>query len=196
MRIYHFRTKLFSILCMVLLILGSVAFFSGFIFSKDRQMKVEGLEQTTYPPSASAGLCGEVFEEQGLPNGTIWSITITSSSNNTSITHESNDFLIVFYLPITSTPYTWHLNPVRGYTSDFNGTSFWTVFANVTVFGYNNISTLWTIQFYSNSSINNYTNMQMYILSAVMIFLASVVVGTLILVHFGYRNEYSRKRDS
>ena len=171
MRIYHFRTKLFSILCMVLLILGSVAFFSGFIFSKDRQMKVEGLEQTTYPPSASAGLCGEVFEEQGLPNGTIWSITITSSSNNTSITHESNNFLIVFYLSITSTPYTWHPNPVRGYTSDFNGTSFWTVFANVTVFGYNNISTLWTIQFYSNSSINNYTNMQMYILSAVMIFL-------------------------
>jgi len=180
---------------MILLILSPVAFSSGSIFSKDRQITVEGLEQTTYPPSASPGLCGVVFEEQGLPNGTIWSITITSSSNNTSITHESNNFLIVFYLPITSTPYTWHLNPVRGYTSDFNGTSFWPGFTNVTVFGYNNISILWTIQFYSNSSINNYTNMQMYILSAVMIFLASVVVGTLILVHFGYRNEYSRERD-
>jgi hypothetical protein len=181
---------------MILLILGSVAFFSGFIFSKDRQMTVEGLEQTTYPPSAGAGLCGEVFEEQGLPNGTIWSITITSSSNNTSITHESNNFLIVFYLPITSTPYTWHLNPVRGYISDFSGASFLTGVGNSTFFGYNNVGVLWTIQFYSNSSINNYTNMQMYILSAVMIFLASVVVGTLILVHFGYRNEYSRKRDS
>jgi len=195
MRIYHFRTKLFSILCMILLILGPVAFYPGFIFSKDRQMTVEGLEQTTYPPSASAGLCGEVFEEQGLPNGTIWSITITSSSNNTSITHESNNFLIVFWLPITSTRYTWHLNPVRGYISDFSGASFLTGVGNSTVFGYSNVCTLWTIQFYSISSINNYTNMQMSLVYASMILLTSVIVGTLILVHFGYRDEYSRKRE-
>jgi hypothetical protein len=179
----------------MLIILGPVAFFSGFIISTDRQITVEALEHATYPPSASAGLTGEVFAEQGLPNGTVWSITITSGLNNTSITHESNNFLIVFWLPITSTPYTWHLNPVRGYTCDLNEASFLVGGANSTVFGYNNVSLLWSLYFYSNNSINNSRNIQISIILGVMILLALVVSGTLLLIHFGYMNEYSRKRD-
>ena len=199
MEIYYFRTKFFSILCTMLVILGilsPVASFSGFMISTDSQITVEAPGQATYPPSISARLYGQMFVEQGLPNGTIWSITITSSSNNTSITHESNNDLIVFYLPNSSTPYAWHLNPVRGYTCDLNGTSFLVDGGNSTVFGYSNVSILWFLNFYSNSSIRNMQDMQVSIILGIMLLLALVVGGTLLLVYFGYRNEYPRNRDS